>query len=133
MQRGHDAGRTRACRCHFGSAAQVDSSNRYTELLQSLKLVSRSAVASKRFYAGSPLDLSSASQVTPACSCASYVVSALQGLRDVIVETQTVLLDAAIKADVPRFITAAFTASAAVLQVGGDARGPKRRDDLIAR
>ncbi|MGA3169247.1 MAG: NmrA family NAD(P)-binding protein, partial [Terriglobia bacterium] len=39
------------------------------------------------------VDLSSASQVTPACSCASCVVSALQGLRDVIVETQTVLLD----------------------------------------
>lgn len=50
------------------------------------------------------VDLSSASEVTPACSCASCVVSALQGLRDVIVETQTVLLDAAIKAEVPRFI-----------------------------
>jgi len=31
-------------------------------------------------------------------------VSALAGLRDVIVEAQTVLLDAAIKAGVPRFI-----------------------------
>src|ERR1019366_7224739 len=38
------------------------------------------------------VDLNSASQVTPACSGASCVVSALQGLRDVIVETQTVLL-----------------------------------------
>ena len=55
------------------------------------------------------VDLSSASQVTPACSGASCVVSALAGLRDVIVETQTVLLDAAIKADVPRFIPSDYS------------------------
>jgi hypothetical protein len=47
--------------------------------------------------------------MTTACSCASCVVSALQGLRDVIVETQTVLLDAAIKADVPRFIPSDYS------------------------
>ncbi|MFH1435487.1 MAG: NmrA family NAD(P)-binding protein [Pseudomonadota bacterium] len=50
------------------------------------------------------VDLSSASEAAPACSGASCVVSALQGFRDVIVEAQTVLLDAAIEADVPRFI-----------------------------
>ena len=55
------------------------------------------------------VDLSSASQVIPACSCASCVVSALQGLRNVIVETQTVLLDAAIKAEVPRFIPSDYS------------------------
>ena len=55
------------------------------------------------------VDLSSASQVTSACSGASCVVSALQGLRDVIVETQTVLLDAAIKAQVPRFIPSDYS------------------------
>ena len=55
------------------------------------------------------IDLSSTSQMTTACSCASCVVSALQGLRDVIVETQTVLLDAAIKADVPRFIPSDYS------------------------
>src|ERR1039457_1768601 len=59
LQRGHHAGRTRACRCHLGSAAQVDTGNRYAELLQSLKLVSRSAVANKHFYAGSPFEQSS--------------------------------------------------------------------------
>ena len=58
-QRGHHAGRTRACRCHLGSAAQVDTGNRYAELLQSLKLVSRSAVANKRSDAGSPFEQSS--------------------------------------------------------------------------
>jgi hypothetical protein len=59
LQRGHYAGRTRACRCHLGSAAQVDTGNRYAEFLQSLKPVSRSAVANKRFYAGSPFEQSS--------------------------------------------------------------------------
>jgi nucleoside-diphosphate-sugar epimerase len=55
------------------------------------------------------VDLSRAAEVTPACSGASCVVSALAGLRDVIVETQTVLLDAAIKACVPRFIPSDFS------------------------
>ena len=55
------------------------------------------------------VDLSSASQVAPACSGAACVVSALAGLRDVIVEAQTVLLDAAIKADVPRFIPSDYS------------------------
>src|ERR1019366_10522218 len=44
-----------------------------------------------------------------ACLGASCVVSALQGLRDVIVETQTVLLDAAVMADVPCFIPSDYS------------------------
>jgi nucleoside-diphosphate-sugar epimerase len=55
------------------------------------------------------VDLSSASQLTPACSGAPCVVSALAGLRDVIVETQTVLLEAALKAGVPRFIPSDYS------------------------
>ena len=55
------------------------------------------------------VDLNSASQVAPACSGAACVVSALAGLRDVIVEAQTVLLDAAIKAGVPRFIPSDYS------------------------
>jgi nucleoside-diphosphate-sugar epimerase len=55
------------------------------------------------------VDLSSASEVTPACSGASCVVSALAGLRDVIVEAQTLLLDAAIRAGVPRFIPSDYS------------------------
>jgi nucleoside-diphosphate-sugar epimerase len=55
------------------------------------------------------VDLSSASQVALACSGAACVVSALAGLRDVIVEAQTVLLDAAVKAGVPRFIPSDFS------------------------
>jgi nucleoside-diphosphate-sugar epimerase len=56
-----------------------------------------------------PVDLNNASKVTSACSGASCVVSALQGLRDVIVDAQTALLDAAIKADVPRFIPSDYS------------------------
>ena len=37
------------------------------------------------------------------------MVSALQGLRDVIVETQAVLLDAGVGAGVPRFIPSDFS------------------------
>ena len=55
------------------------------------------------------VDLRRASEVIPACTGISCVVSALQGLRDVIVEAQTVLLDAAIKADVPRFIPSDYS------------------------
>jgi nucleoside-diphosphate-sugar epimerase len=55
------------------------------------------------------VDFSTASQVAPACSGASCVVSALAGLRDVIVERQTVLLEAASKADVPRFIPSDYS------------------------
>jgi len=55
------------------------------------------------------VDFSSASQLTPACSGASCVVSALQGLRDVIVEAQAVLLDAAIDAGAPRFIPSDYS------------------------
>jgi nucleoside-diphosphate-sugar epimerase len=55
------------------------------------------------------VDLSRDSEVAPACSGASCVVSALQGLWDVIVEGQTVLLEAAIKAGVPRFIPSDYS------------------------
>jgi nucleoside-diphosphate-sugar epimerase len=55
------------------------------------------------------VDMGRASDVTPACLGACCVVSALQGLRDVIVETQTILLDAAIEAGVPRFIPSDYS------------------------
>jgi nucleoside-diphosphate-sugar epimerase len=55
------------------------------------------------------VDLRSASEVTPACTGISCVVSALQGMRDVIVDAQTVLLEAAVKADVPRFIPSDYS------------------------
>ena len=74
------------------------------------------------------VDLSSASELTPACSGASCVVSALQGLRDVIVETQTVLLDAAIKAGVPRFIPSDYSIDFTKLPPGQNRNLDLRRD-----
>jgi uncharacterized protein YbjT (DUF2867 family) len=55
------------------------------------------------------VDYANASELTAACSGASCVVSALAGLREVIVETQTLLLDAAIRAGVPRFIPSDYS------------------------
>src|SRR5687768_17099086 len=43
-----------------------------------------------------------------ACTGAACVVSALSGLRDVIVDAQTRLLEAAVSAGVPRFIPSDF-------------------------
>jgi nucleoside-diphosphate-sugar epimerase len=74
------------------------------------------------------VDLSSASQVTPACSGASCVVSALAGLRDVIVEAQTVLLDAAIKAGVPRFIPSDYSIDFTKFPPGENRNLDLRRD-----
>jgi len=54
-------------------------------------------------------DWRGASDLAAACGGASCVVSALQGLRDVIVGTQSVLLDAAIGAGVPRFIPSDYS------------------------
>jgi len=74
------------------------------------------------------VDLSSASHVTTACAGASCVVSALQGLRDVIVETQTVLLEAAIKAGVPRFIPSDYSIDFTKFPPGENRNLDLRRD-----
>ncbi len=50
------------------------------------------------------VDYQNATELTKACQGAACVVSALSGLRDVIVERQTNLLQAAVEAGVPRFI-----------------------------
>ncbi len=73
-------------------------------------------------------DLSGASQVTPACSGASCVVSALQGLRDVIMDAQTVLIEAAIKANVPRFIPSDYSIDFTKFPPGENRNLDLRRD-----
>ena len=74
------------------------------------------------------VDWRDASQVTAACLGASCVVSALAGLRDVIVDLQTVLLDAAIKARVPRFIPSDYSIDFTKLQPGENRNLDLRRD-----
>ncbi len=48
-------------------------------------------------------------EMTKACEGATCVVSALSGLREVIIDAQKVLLDAAIAAHVPRFIPSDYS------------------------
>jgi uncharacterized protein YbjT (DUF2867 family) len=50
------------------------------------------------------VDFDSLPQLTQACQGGTCMVSALSGLRAVIVDTQTLLLNAAVEAGVPRFI-----------------------------
>jgi uncharacterized protein YbjT (DUF2867 family) len=54
------------------------------------------------------IDTSNLNEMTAACKDVACVVSALAGLRDVIIDAQKVLLDAAVTAGVPRFIPSDF-------------------------
>ena len=54
------------------------------------------------------VNMSDAQELKKACQGVSCVVSALAGLHDVIVDSQTLLLDAAIAAGVSRFIPSDF-------------------------
>lgn len=56
-----------------------------------------------------PADVTDATSVAAACEGAACVVSALNGLHDVIVERQGVLLEAAVKAGVLRFISSDYS------------------------
>jgi nucleoside-diphosphate-sugar epimerase len=55
------------------------------------------------------VDMSSEEEIATACKGATCVVSALAGLQDVIIDTQKVLLNATIKAGVPRFIPSDYS------------------------
>ena len=55
------------------------------------------------------VDMDNKSQIVNACTGADCVVSALAGLRDVIIDTQKILLEAAIEAKVPRFIPSDYS------------------------
>ena len=72
-------------------------------------------------------DTTNVAEVAEACSGASCVVSALAGLREVIVDAQTVLLDAAIKAGVPRFIPSDFSSDFTKLPAGQNRNFDLRR------
>jgi nucleoside-diphosphate-sugar epimerase len=67
-------------------------------------------------------------EISNACIDVSCVVSALAGLRDVIIDTQKVLLDAAISAGVPRFIPTDFSLDFTNLNEGGNRNLDLRRE-----
>ena len=73
-------------------------------------------------------DLTSASEALPACEGAACVVSALAGLRDVIVEAQTLLLYAAVSAGVPRFIPSDYSIDFTVCRPGENRNLDLRRE-----
>lgn len=71
----------------------------------------RKSTLSTRLPAGAevvPVDFEAKEEMIAACRNSSCIVSALSGLRDVIVEAQTRLLEAAVAAKVPRFIPSDF-------------------------
>ena len=55
------------------------------------------------------IEMSSAAEIAGACAGAACVVSAVQGLHDVIVEAQSILLEGTLAAGVPRFIPSDFS------------------------
>ncbi|GAA3995736.1 hypothetical protein GCM10022408_02870 [Hymenobacter fastidiosus] len=74
------------------------------------------------------VDYNDAAELTKACAGATCVVSALSGLRAVIVDAQTQLLDAAVAAGVPRFIPSDFSADFTRLPEGSNRNFDLRRE-----
>lgn len=74
------------------------------------------------------VDFNSVTALTKACAGASCVVSALSGLRDVIVDGQKRLLDAAVAAGVPRFIPSDFSIDYTRLPEGSNRNLDLRRE-----
>ena len=74
------------------------------------------------------VDFDDEAALTAACEGASCVVSTLSGLRDVIVGMQTKLLDAAVRAGVPRFVPSDFAADFTTLPPGGNRNFDLRRE-----
>ena len=74
------------------------------------------------------VDMSNVSELTRVCEGADCVVSALQGLRNVVVDTQTVLLEAALAAGVARFIPSDFSTDFRLLTPGGNRNYDLRRE-----
>lgn len=68
------------------------------------------------------------SELKGACAGVSCIVSAMQGLRDVIVDAQSVLLEAAIAAGVPHFIPSDYASDFTKLAVGYNRNFDLRRE-----
>ena len=73
-------------------------------------------------------NFSDVSEVAGACAGADCVVSALSGLREVIIDAQKGLLDGAVAAGVPRFIPSDFSLDFTELAVGKNRNLDLRRE-----
>lgn len=74
------------------------------------------------------VDFHDPKSLSAACAGASCVVSALAGLRDVIVDAQTLLLEAAVDAGVPRFIPSDYCIDFTKLPDGSNRNFDLRRE-----
>ncbi len=74
------------------------------------------------------VDMGSVAEIAKACSGAACLVSAVQGLRDVIVDLQTKLLEGAVAARVGRFIPSDFSIDFNKLQPGSNRNLDLRRE-----
>lgn len=77
-------------------------------------------------------DITDVTSLAAACEGAACVVSALNGLEGVILERQSVLLEAAVKAGVPRFISSDYSLDFTKTQPG-DNRNLDLRREFMAR
>jgi uncharacterized protein YbjT (DUF2867 family) len=77
------------------------------------------------------VDLENVSEVAEACAGGACVVSALTGLREVIVDGQTALLEAAVAAGVPRFIPSDFAVDFMKMPAGLNRNFDLRREFSI--
>lgn len=73
------------------------------------------------------IDFNNAENITEACSGASCVVSALAGLKEVIIDLQKAIADGAVKAGVPRFISSDFCTDYTLLKEGENRNFDLRR------
>lgn len=73
-------------------------------------------------------EMTDAQELKTAFDGVAVVVSAVQGLRDVIVDTQSVVLDAAVSAGVPRFIPSDFASDFTKLVPGQNRNFDLRRE-----
>lgn len=74
------------------------------------------------------VDFLNAAELSDACRGADCVVSAVAGLRSVIVDAQTQLLEAAVRAEVPRFIPSDYCIDYTKLTPGNNRNLDARRE-----
>lgn len=74
------------------------------------------------------VDVTNVEQIAQVCAGADCVVSAVAGLREVLVDGQTILLEAALRAGVPRFIPSDFSTDFTKLPPGENRNFDLRRD-----
>jgi nucleoside-diphosphate-sugar epimerase len=74
------------------------------------------------------IDVWNVDNISKACVGASCVVSVLSGLREVIIDAQKVLLDAAVMAKVPRFIPSDYSLDFTKLEDGSNRNLDLRRE-----